>query len=83
MLTEPDMQARYVAATLAIIEAELRTADTPAANRSALFALVAGATKVATRLADELERPGRQACESVLRSVTPAASRSNVVAFRR
>jgi hypothetical protein len=83
MLTEPDMQARYVATTLAVIETELRKADTPAADRSALFALVAGATKVATRLAEDLERPGRRACESVSHSVTPAASRSNVVAFRR
>jgi hypothetical protein len=83
MLTEPDMQARYVAATLAVIEAELRKADTPVADRSALFALVAGATKVATRLAEDLEQPGRRACESLSHSVTPAASRSNVVAFRR
>jgi hypothetical protein len=83
MLTEPDMQARYVAATLAVIEAELRRTDTPAVDRSALFALVAGATKAATQLADELEQPGRQACESVLRSVTPAASRSNIIEFRR
>ena len=83
MLTEPDMQARYVAATLGVIEAELRKVDTPAADRSALFALVAGAAKVATRLAIELEQPGRQGCESVLHAATPAASRGNVVAFRR
>jgi len=83
MLTEPDMQARYVAATLAAIEAELRKAGTPTADRSALFALVAGATKVATRLAEDLELPGHRACESVSHSATPAASRSNVVAFRR
>jgi hypothetical protein len=83
MLTEPDMQARYVAATLAVIEAELRKVDTPAADRSALFALVTGATKVATRLAEDLEQPGRRGCESVLHAATPAASRGNVVAFRR
>ena len=81
MLTEPDMQARYVAATLAVIEAELRKADTPAIDRSALFALVAGATKIATRLADNLERPGRRGPE--LHATTPSASRSNVIAFRR
>ena len=83
MLTEPDMQARYVAATLAVIEAELRKADMRAVDRSALSALVAGAARVATRLADNLEQPGRRACHSVSRSAAPEASHSNVVAFRR
>jgi len=83
MLTEPDMQARYVAATLAVIEAEMHKPDSPASDRSALFVLVAGASKVATRLADDLKQPGPRACESVLHQATPAADRGNVVAFRR
>ena len=83
MLTEPNMQARYVAATLAVIEAELRKADSPTADRSALFTLVAGAAKVASRLADDLEQPGRRDCESGLHSARPATCIGNVVAFRR
>ena len=48
MLTEPDMQARYVAATLSVIESELRKLDLPASDRRALVTLVAGATRVAS-----------------------------------
>jgi hypothetical protein len=56
MLTEPDMQARYVAATLDVIETELRNPDASARNRRALSALVASASRTAARLADDLER---------------------------
>jgi len=80
MLTEPDMQARYVAATLGVIETELRKLDMPANNKRALVALVAGATKAAARLANELDRPGS---ESFQCSPAVAAQSSNVVAFRR
>ena len=66
MLTEPDMQARYVAATLGVIETELRKLDMPASNRQALVTLVTGAARVATRLADELEQPTHPDCDSFL-----------------
>jgi hypothetical protein len=82
MLTEPDMQARYVAATLGVIESELHKLDLPTSNRQALVALVSGATKAATRLADQLDRPKYPGSESVVRSPTVVA-RGNVVAFRR
>jgi hypothetical protein len=82
MLTEPDMQARYVAATLGVIETELRNPDTSAGNRRALSALVASASRAAARLAEGLERrAGAPAC-----SVNPPAApqeRGNVLAFRR
>jgi hypothetical protein len=82
MLTEPDMQARYVAAALGVIETELRNPDTSAGNRRALSALVASASLAASRLADELEqRAGAVAC-----SVSPRAAlnrQDNVLAFRR
>jgi hypothetical protein len=55
MLTEPDMQARYVAATLSVIEAELR--KMAPADCGALCALVSAATRVATRLAKDLGQP--------------------------
>ncbi len=78
MLTEPDMQARYVAAALAVIEAELRKAD---CEPGALLGLAANAARIATRLADDLERPSRRTCEPVSRSAAPASA-SNVIAFR-
>jgi hypothetical protein len=79
MLTEPDMQARYVAATLCVIEAELRNPDS-AKDRRALSALVASTSRAAARLAAELERRAGPT------SVNPPAApqrRDNVVAFRR
>ncbi len=81
MLTEPDMQARYVAATLGVIETELRNPDTSAGNRRALSALVAGASRAAARLAQDLERRAG----TPARFNPPAASleQSNVLAFRR
>jgi hypothetical protein len=81
MLSEPDMQARYVAATLSVIEAELRNPE-PGNNRRALSALVASASRAAARLAEDLEqRSGSVAC-----SVNPRAApdrQDNVLAFRR
>jgi hypothetical protein len=81
MLTEPDMQARYVAATLGVIEAELRNPDS-ANNRRALSALVAGASRAAASLAENLER---RASTLACSSNPPAAPqrRDNVVAFKR
>lgn len=82
MLTEPDMQARYVAATLCVIETELLRNPESANNRRALSALVAGASRAAARLAEELERRAG----SIARSVNPPAAarrRDNVVAFKR
>jgi hypothetical protein len=78
MLTEPDMQARYVAATLGVIQTELRNPDSSASNRRALSALVASASRAAARLE---RRTGMSAC-----SVDPPAAlqeQSNVLAFRR
>ena len=83
MLTEPDMQARYVAATLGVIEAELRKLDMPAGNRQALVTLVTGAARAATRLADELEQPTHPGGDSFLCSPALAADRGNVLAFKR
>jgi hypothetical protein len=81
MLSEPDMQARYVAATLGVIEAELRSPES-ANNRRALSALVASASRAAARLAADLEqRAGTIACP-----VDPPAThhrQGNVVAFKR
>jgi hypothetical protein len=82
MLTEPDMQARYVAATLSVIETELRNPDTSACDRRALSALVASASLAAARLAEDLDRrAGTIACSDS----PPAAPqrRDNVLAFRR
>ena len=82
MLTEPDMQARYVAATLGVIETELRKLDIPASNRRALSALAASASRAATRLAEDLERQ----IGATAYSVNPPAAphrRDNVVAFKR
>jgi hypothetical protein len=86
MLTEPDMQARYVAVTLGVIETELRKLDMPAGNRQALVTLVTlvtGAARAATRLADELEQPTHPGGDSFLRSPALAADRGNVLAFKR
>jgi hypothetical protein len=81
MLTEPDMQARYVAATLAVIEAELRKADSPAADRSALFTLVAGAARVARCLSSEII--GDPAKLGELRLSALPADSGKVLAFKR
>jgi len=82
MLSEPDMQARYVAAALGVIETELRNAGTSASNRPALSALVASVSRTAARLAKDLDqRAGALACSS-----NPPAGprrRDNVVAFKR
>lgn len=55
MLTEPDLQARYLATTLSVIEAEIRKLDLMSNNRRALAALIAGAARAAASLARELE----------------------------
>jgi hypothetical protein len=84
MLTEPDMQARYVAATLGVIEAELRKIVTAPADRSALFALVSGAAKAAARLADDLARSGCPPNDTAAScSGATAAAGGNIIAFRR
>lgn len=84
MLTEPDMQARYVAATLGVIEAELRKIVTAPPDRSALFALVSGAAKAATRLADDLARANRSPMrDAVARPGANARAGGNILAFRR
>jgi hypothetical protein len=84
MLTEPDMQARYVAATLNVIEAELRKIVTAPADRGALLALVSGAAKAAARLADDLAQSGglpNDKAETC--SGATAAAGGNIIAFRR
>jgi hypothetical protein len=81
MLTEPDMQARYVAATLGVIETELRNPDTSASNRRALSALVASASRAAARLAEDLERHAGRPPYTVNPPAAP--HQGNVLAFRR
>jgi hypothetical protein len=81
MLTEPDMQARYVATALGVIETELR--NPLSANRRRALTTLAGSTcRAAARLAADLEqRAGTIAC-----SVDQPATRhrqGNVVAFKR
>jgi hypothetical protein len=84
MLTEPDMQARYVAATLGVIENELRKIITAPADRGALFALVSGAAKAATRLADDLAQAERDLSHpAAARSGATAVTGGNIIAFRR
>jgi hypothetical protein len=80
MLTEPDMQARYVAATLCVIETELRNLES-ANNRRALSALVASASRAAATLAEDLRRAGAMV-GSVNQPAAPQP-RGNVLAFRR
>jgi hypothetical protein len=80
MLTEPDMQARYVAATLGAIEAELRNPDMSAGNRRALSALVASASRTAAHLADDLEQRAGAARPC---PIAAPHRRDNVVAFKR
>jgi hypothetical protein len=83
MLTEPDMQARYVAATLSVIESELRNPES-ANNRRALSALVASASRAATRLAEDLEQQAGTIARSLDQSAGASARRrDNVVAFKR
>jgi putative heme degradation protein len=79
MLTEPDMQARYVAAALGVIEAELRSSDATAGGRRALAVLDASVARVAARLADDL---GGQAV-TTRPALATFVHRNNVVAFKR
>lgn len=80
MLTEPDLHARYLVATLGVIETEISKLGLKANDRRALDALVAGATRAATRLAGELERSG--AANALWRSPAPIEHYpDNVVAF--
>jgi hypothetical protein len=84
MLTEPDLQARYISATLGVIEAELRKIVTAPADRSALFALVSGAAKAAARLADDLAQAERDSGHKAAPcSGAAAAVGGNIIAFRR
>ncbi|SHH20874.1 hypothetical protein [Bradyrhizobium erythrophlei] len=80
MLTEPDMQARYVAATLGVIKDELQNPDSPA-NRRALSTLIASASRAAATLAEDLRRAGAMV-GSVNQPAAPQP-RGNVLAFRR
>lgn len=82
MLTEPDLQARYVAATLGVIETELQKLDLPTSNLRALFALVANASKVAAHLAIELERSLGANGSPITPSGPGALHGDNVIAFQ-
>jgi hypothetical protein len=82
MLTEPDMQARYVAAALGVIEAELRNPGAPAGRRRALATVAASVAQVAARLADDLERPRGALTGAPKPPVIPRRT-DNVLAFRR
>jgi hypothetical protein len=79
MLTEPDMQARYVAATLDVLSAELQVLDLPADRRTAVLALVTDATREAHRLGDALAPSQSARRASSRRAVAPGA---NVLPFR-
>lgn len=80
MLTEPDMQARYIAATLGVLEAELRSSDASASGRRALAVLAASVARVAARLADDIERPG---AAPTCAPKPPTRRTDNVLTFRR
>lgn len=54
MLIEQDAQARYVAATLAVLSAELGTVGLPAEVRRSIFGLLQRAQERAEQLADHL-----------------------------
>jgi hypothetical protein len=83
MLTEPDMQARYVAAMLGVIEAELRKIVTAPADRGALCALVSGAAKAAKRLADDLSQAERSPSHKAAARSGAAIVGGNIIAFPR
>lgn len=72
MLVSPDLKARYIAAALNAIEAELQDPD---ADREALAVLMSGVARVARELADGVSPP-RPCCP-------PPVDRDNVIAFRR
>jgi hypothetical protein len=72
MLSAPDLKACYVAAALAVIEAELRNPD---ADSDALAELTSGVARVARELANEKNPPRSDR--------PPIIDGSNVVAFRR
>jgi hypothetical protein len=83
MLTAPDMQARYIGATLAVIQTELDALSLPADGRHALSALVANAAQAAARLADDLEKQLFEPAPRASRPLTCSASRGgNVLAFK-
>lgn len=83
MLTEPDMQARYIGASLGVIQSELQTLNMPESNRQALCALVANAARAATQLADDLEGRPKRPWPSPDRLPTRSATDGgNVLAFK-
>lgn len=84
MRTEPDMQARYIAATLNAIQTELTMLEVPAADCAALCNMIAGTALAAKRLADDLERAPRAVGRSLdaLPKLRPE-HHGNVLMFKR
>src|SRR5688572_10052642 len=81
MLTEPDMQAHYIAATLDVLTAELNALDAPADRRAAILALTVAAAREAHRLADALAPQAKAAMHSARPQPAPAGD--NVLVFRK
>ncbi len=79
MLTEPDMQARYVAAMLDVITADLQAAGVPEGGRC--VAAIAAAAREARRLADAMAPRPRAAAARHEYPSRPAGD--NVILFRR
>jgi hypothetical protein len=83
MLIEQDAQARYVAATLAVLNSELRTVSLPAEIRGSIFGLLQRAQERAEDLAVAL-RSADAACPSSPRlTVFAGFSTNNVIPFAR
>jgi hypothetical protein len=79
MLTEPDMQARYVAAMLDVLTADLQAVDMPASRRC--VAAIAAAAHEAHQLAGALAPQPRNAAARHEKPSRPTDD--NVILFRR
>ncbi|MBX9847485.1 MAG: hypothetical protein K2Z80_37485 [Xanthobacteraceae bacterium] len=82
MLTDPDMQARYAAAVLDMLTADLEAVDASAGQRAAVVSLATTAAREAHRLADALAPRSNTATSSTHRP-HPASAPDNVVLFRK
>ncbi len=83
MLVEPDMQARYLAATLDVITAKLDALDMPAGERTAILSLASSAAGEAHQLADALALPPHAPATSTTPRRLSAPTSNNVLPFQR
>lgn len=83
MLIEPDAHARYVAATLAVVNCELRKVAVPAGTLRTIFGLLERAQDRAEHLADALCVPDTMCAPPRLPRPARASSASNVLPFAR